>query len=281
MVETDGPALKLAAGVRTDKGAKVVVIGNPSGLAGVQLINAVTTGTLDELATINKETFHQLMVEVMPGNSGGPVLDEATGAVIGVLTAGVFVKAPDGEGVRLKSLGRAYSIPVKSVAQALDRLGPPDRWEEASREAAGRHAAVLAFVHVHFAEQACAAALNARIAMVDNPGYSYQWRTRTYSSDRAIADLVKQLHKQLFDRVQPTITALRRDPSLPTAVRKPLQDMIDNYHAIKELNDRPPTTARRVQATLNDRVKKHEGYYQQLKRELELPEHMAIRIHLD
>ncbi|MCY7305048.1 MAG: serine protease [Rhodoferax sp.] len=75
-------------------------------------IRSVRAGTFD---------IFQLDGTAYPGNSGGPLFDPETGAVLGVVNM-VFIKGTR-EGALSQPSGISYAIPSKFVAQLLERAG--------------------------------------------------------------------------------------------------------------------------------------------------------------
>ena len=109
-------------------GTDVIVIGNPFGV----LPNTVTRGLvggLDRKLTVGSTTYYNLIqtdAVVNPGNSGGPMVNDA-GELVGMVTLG--------------GSGYAFGIPVKNFdgdakawanAESPIALGPPNIMEEAS-----------------------------------------------------------------------------------------------------------------------------------------------------
>jgi serine protease Do len=69
--------------------------------------------------------IYQLDAVAYPGNSGGPVFDETTGAVVGVISM-VAVKGTR-ESALTHPTGITYAVPVRYVRQLLDRAISPPR----------------------------------------------------------------------------------------------------------------------------------------------------------
>ena len=100
---TDVPFLTLGKSTTALKGQKVIVIGNPTGLAGT-----VSDGII--FAFHEKRSVIQITAPISPGSSGSPVMDE-NAEVIGVATKGL-----GGQNLN-------FAIAVEKVSTAL--LQPP------------------------------------------------------------------------------------------------------------------------------------------------------------
>ena len=132
------PPLKLAADTAVRAGTAVALVGFPLGtvlglvpvthrgiVAAVTSIAlpSPTAGRLDSrtLARLREGSFDvfQLDATAYPGNSGSPLIELDTGAVIGVINM-VYVKATK-ESAIAQPTGITYAIPVRWVRQLLDR----------------------------------------------------------------------------------------------------------------------------------------------------------------
>jgi S1-C subfamily serine protease len=110
------------------EGMKVAVVGNPVQPGGALKIGEVTFGALRAPARLDDgQIFYQLDAVAAPGNSGGPVISEKSGEVVGVLTAG------------LRGMATTYCIPFGEVNKALNRLPPTDKEADAVKVATARH----------------------------------------------------------------------------------------------------------------------------------------------
>jgi S1-C subfamily serine protease len=95
-------------GIRTTEanvGDEVYVIGSP---LGERFSGTLTRGILSGYRTLNEQRFLQSDAAILPGNSGGPLLD-ASGKVVGITKAGTFVGnlnlfIPIGEAITALSL---------------------------------------------------------------------------------------------------------------------------------------------------------------------------------
>jgi S1-C subfamily serine protease len=133
-VETDAAPLDLADRGTELKGLSIMVVGNPvEGGGPIQVVNpaqgigTMTKGRLKAPVRWNKQIYFETDACAAPGNSGGPVVDEKTGRVVGVLTAGVHGQP------------NSLCIPFEDVARALDRLPAADRKAAALKQVAAQH----------------------------------------------------------------------------------------------------------------------------------------------
>jgi Trypsin-like serine proteases, typically periplasmic, contain C-terminal PDZ domain len=89
---------------RAEVGDEVIAVGSPLGFQ-----NTVTTGMISgvgrsfQIEPYSYEDLYQISAAIAPGNSGGPLVDRETGAVIGINSAGL----DDG------AIG--FSIPISNV----------------------------------------------------------------------------------------------------------------------------------------------------------------------
>jgi S1-C subfamily serine protease len=141
LLEVDGqpmPALRISAESTARAGTSVVLIGFPLGtglgfvpvahrgivaaIASIALPPA-TARQLDSrtLSRLREGSFDilQLDATAYPGNSGSPLLDVDTGAVIGVINM-VYVKATKESAIG-QPTGITYAIPAKHIAELLQR----------------------------------------------------------------------------------------------------------------------------------------------------------------
>ncbi|OWR31151.1 serine protease [Saccharibacillus sp. O23] len=99
--------LKLKLKAEAEIGDQVLALGSPLGLQ-----NTVTTGIVSgvdrtfDIAPYYYEGLYQISAPIAPGNSGGPLVDQATGEVLGINSA-----VTDEGGI-------GFSIPVTSVIEA-------------------------------------------------------------------------------------------------------------------------------------------------------------------
>ncbi len=114
LIKTEGNkfvALPLAAG-DASVGGEVTLIGSP---LGETLSGTVTRGIISAYRTFNGKRFIQSDVSLLPGNSGGPLLD-SDGKVIGIAVMGYFGAG----GGRLN-----FFVPIQEALERLDlRVAP-------------------------------------------------------------------------------------------------------------------------------------------------------------
>jgi hypothetical protein len=122
-VKAPHPSLRLADTASFRRGQQVLTIGNP-GLGDQILLNAIATGTVSSEFLIDGRQHRQISMEVHPGNSGGPILDQA-GCVVGMLSCKATGKS-----------GIAFCIPADTVRKELiqaERMSADDAARVASR----------------------------------------------------------------------------------------------------------------------------------------------------
>jgi hypothetical protein len=97
------PATDLAA-----TGSEVFAIGTPE---NIKLGQTVTKGIISGKREINENIFLQTDVAINSGNSGGPLINIATGEVIGIVAAKIKAKGVEGLG---------FAIPMADALKALN-----------------------------------------------------------------------------------------------------------------------------------------------------------------
>lgn len=126
------PALKLAAAAPAREGQTVALMGYPiAGVLGFRAVThqgivasittvalpAPTSRQLDERAVrqLREGPFELLQLDAIayPGNSGGPLFDPDTGAVLGVVSMGLLKSTR--ESALSQPTGISYAIPVRHV----------------------------------------------------------------------------------------------------------------------------------------------------------------------
>ena len=141
LLKIDGaalPALRIAADDNVQQGQAVVLLGFPIGgvlgfstVAHQGIVAAVTHAALPAqssrqldaraIAHIRRSAFVMLQLDATayPGNSGGPLLDATTGAVVGVMSM-VLIKGGR-ESALSAPTGISYAIPVRHLRELLAR----------------------------------------------------------------------------------------------------------------------------------------------------------------
>jgi S1-C subfamily serine protease len=89
-------------------GSEVFAIGTPE---NIKLGQTVTKGIISGKREIEENIFLQTDVAINSGNSGGPLINSATGEVIGVVAAKIKAKGVEGLG---------FAIPMADVLKALN-----------------------------------------------------------------------------------------------------------------------------------------------------------------
>lgn len=128
-IDVDIPHLVPRLGFRHRNGHRIVAIGSPGiGAGGGRLENLTTDGRLGPLfEDAGGPTLWALSMTVNPGNSGGPIVDAATGEVLGVVVA----KFTDTE-------GHSLAVPHENLMAGLERAMAVGR-SDASAAAASLH----------------------------------------------------------------------------------------------------------------------------------------------
>ena len=101
-IDSDLAPLPLSRQHQFRSGEDIVVIGNPGGLPGQTLVNAVSHGVMSAQTEKNGKNWYGMSISINRGNSGGPVLDKR-GEVVGVVSWKIV-----GQGTE----GLAFSVPV-------------------------------------------------------------------------------------------------------------------------------------------------------------------------
>jgi serine protease Do len=138
MAGEPGPALKLGEAARVREGDVLAFTGFPiGGVLGYApvthraLVSSITAAALPSpsaqrlkeqaIRSLRQGTFEifQLDATAYPGNSGGPLFDPDTGAVVGVMNM-VLIKGTR-ESALTQPSGISYAIPVRHVHDLLQR----------------------------------------------------------------------------------------------------------------------------------------------------------------
>ncbi len=237
-------------------GHRIVVIGSPGvGSSGERLENVVTDGRLGPVYVDDSSPRRwSLSTTLNPGNSGGPVLDAATGEVLGVTVA----KFTTAEGLALavphdtlmKALQGAASASANDVAQA----GSYHRQRYCLRRLSGFVAAADAAIQF-FAEENDE--LDGELSSSSsNSVISRQGSAFAVDFAAAIDGLRAELVPQLDQ--------LRRDPQCRAVVRADLEQAVAELESLGDSLRVPGAAVRtagldRAMATLRDLEELCEG----------------------
>ncbi len=252
-VSSDLPAVEIALTYKFVKGEDITVIGNPGLGDEIVLENAISRGVLSSKTVIDGQNFVQLSASVNPGNSGGPVFDQA-GRVIGVVT----LKSTKAEAL-------TFCIPLEDLQAAMTRVGP------ARPDLASHHRAELAFKLLTTAGALYAIGLDVRSAVLQTAAPGNAGVNLLPNEDvQKFDELLTTLDQKLFSLVDGEIPQLRTDRALSTGTQSRYQDLAANYKAMKNLyaNARRPADQYVVQA---QRLRtRHLQLVQSLKNDLKI-----------
>jgi S1-C subfamily serine protease len=199
-VKAPHPPLHLADAASLRRGQQVLTIGNP-GLGDQIVLNAIATGNVSSEFLIDGRTHRQISMQVHPGNSGGPILDQA-GGVVGMLSCRATEQA-----------GIAFCIPADTLQKELVRAQRMSA--EQSARLTSRHQ--LRVVSLRYLSST-ASFLNV---------CQKQILSRTLDNAELAADgpgLVAQA-SSLSGGCREALAALMADEGIPAGTKKPLQDL--------------------------------------------------------
>lgn len=208
-------------------GHKVAVIGSPGvGPGGERLENVVTDGRLGPIyADGSSPQRWSLSTTLNPGNSGGPVLDAATGEVLGV-TVAKFTTAE----------GLALAVPHDVFAAALLRVASASEAE--ATQAASYHRQRLCLRRLSGFVAAADAAIRAFAEESDeHDGELSSASSHSFLSQQGsgfAADLAAAI-ADLRDDLVPRLDQLRRDPLCRPAVRADLEQGFAELESLGDL----------------------------------------------
>lgn len=208
------------------EGLRVAVVGNPMQAANVLKIGEVTFGALKAPARVDDGIFFQLDAVAAPGNSGGPVIEEATGKVVGVLTAGIRGRAT------------TFCIPYTDVAKALDRLPPTEKEADFSKVAAARHYLDMLGSRLPEIEDNATIAMELqRLFLRGDDTAIFTKGGKVYRMAEVMKELKEQhakTHKTMAGLLQTNITPLKE---IPEGLRQAAKVRLESCAAMRQFAD--------------------------------------------
>src|SRR5262249_26112504 len=213
------------------EGLPVAVVGNPTQGKGAMKIGEVTFGFLRAPARLDEgQIFYQLEAFAAPGNSGGPVINEKTGEVVGVLTAG-FLGRPT-----------TFCIPFAEVNKALNRLPATDKEAEASKLAAARHYAEYIGEKLKDMEDNPSMAM--RLQLLNLRGESdamFRKGDKVYTLGEVMRAL-KDEHGKTFVNLSKLAAAhVANNKEFPAPLKQAVQTRIDACNGMRQVADSKPS----------------------------------------
>jgi hypothetical protein len=194
------------------------------------LHNAVTVGTMSTEHEIDGQMHYQLGLEVNPGNSGGPILDQQ-GQVIGVL----FSKAKEKGAI-------AFCVPVRAVRAALNHV--QDQSPQNVQDEQSRHTQRVILVRYAMAGVCHFEICKLHILLQDRPELS---KEAVPEVERLIA-LARIYGAGLADAT----SSLMSDASMPQVVRERLVRFIEICHEARHAAEDPT-------GTVGEYISRHES----------------------
>ncbi|MEL6980254.1 MAG: S1C family serine protease [Pseudomonadota bacterium] len=117
LVDGPGPGALAVRRDRVDLAEEVMIFGYPLSTGTLSARGTLTQGSVASMAGVGDDpNYYGLNALSLPGNSGGPAVS-ADGALVGVVTGGVF--EDDGTGDTIDGL--AFAVKADRVAAFLDR----------------------------------------------------------------------------------------------------------------------------------------------------------------
>lgn len=208
-IKAPHPPLPLADAASLRRGRQVLTIGNPA-LGDQILLNAIATGTVSSEFLIDGKKHRQISMEIHPGNSGGPILDQA-GGVVGMLSCRATAQS-----------GIAFCIPADTLRTELARAQETSA-EQAARMTSRHQLRVLCLRYL---------ASTAHFLNVCQK----QILSRRLEDAELIADGPKLVAEanSLSEGCREALTALMSDEGVPAETRQPLQELATLHDAARD-----------------------------------------------
>src|SRR5690606_1537244 len=115
----------------------------------------VTEGTFRRLVRQDRQPWYRLAADAAPGNSGGPVVDRATGRVMGMTTWVIYHDDDGGRRSRRDSLTTddTFCVPCSAIREAVAAVQSGGDRDAQARRATARYMCEMVTLQVCVAQQ--------------------------------------------------------------------------------------------------------------------------------